>query len=125
MGQSFVLFTAADSTKSTEEGVNPVVVDLVKQGLAYFCAWGPGCSELETHVDLAIVKNGLGPSDDDVIMTTSHDGEPLKEALWFFAHCAFPAYECEDWIAVAVGNDVWAKEIRRLIPEVLKPLPED
>jgi hypothetical protein len=64
-----------------------------------------------------------------VIITTAHDDETLEEALWFFVHCAFAAknYEedCTEWIAVAVGNKDWSNEIRRLIPEVLKPLPED
>ena len=50
-----------------------------------------------------------------VVMTTWHSKESLSEALWFFANCVEPDYgfepDCKDWVAVAVNNEAWAREI--------------
>lgn len=42
--------------------------------------------------------------------------EPIREAVWFFLNCAWPAddyaHTCSDWIAAVIGNPAWKAEVR-------------
>ena len=55
-------------------------------------------------------------SDTDVVLTTCHQDEPLREAIRYFAFAAFVAEDyiakCRDWIAVSVNNTEWQRAIR-------------
>jgi hypothetical protein len=58
---------------------------LVESGCLYMMAWGADCSSWDTSVDEANMRRfdyGDIP-DDDFIMTTWHDDEPLAEVIWF------------------------------------------
>jgi hypothetical protein len=80
----------------------------VTQGLAFACAWGPGCSIIEEAFDEAIVGDGSRvETHDDVILTTSHADESLEEAIEFFLDAATPsktrAPGCDAWVVFALG----------------------
>jgi hypothetical protein len=82
------------------------------------CCWGPGARRLEDCFDEAAVYLGLDePPDltDDVVMTTSHEDEPLEEAVWFAAWSTYPtpryAAETRALLAVSVGADAWDDRI--------------
>jgi hypothetical protein len=52
-------------------------------------------------------------------MTTWHDSEPLREALWFFLVNACPDQYYQDstraGLAIAIGSAPWAEEIREAL----------
>lgn len=57
---------------------------LVRSGCRYMMAWGRKCSEWDDSVDHADrVVFGDGMPDDNFVMTTWHDEEPLDEVFWF------------------------------------------
>lgn len=76
-------------------------------GLAFACAWGPGCAMIEEAFDEAIVSDGREETSDDVIMTTSHVDESLDEALEFFLDVVTPAparvATCGAWVVFPIG----------------------
>lgn len=51
------------------------------QGLVYFGAWGPGCATLEDLVDEVTVGDGDGADPAPAVLTTSHPGAPVDDAL--------------------------------------------
>ena len=94
--------------QSTDEIWRNAVSDwLVESGCLYAVCWGRDCVVWEDSVDWARVDaSGEGPSDDSVVMTTSHPKEPLSEALWFAATTAFhPAVALDQTIIIHVARD--------------------
>ncbi len=113
----FALFVAVDTRRIDDRRLREVADALVGKGLVCCCAWGPDCQRVHDQIDhAAFVENSLTEGSDDVVMTTTHEGESLQEALWFFAVCAFvtPKYEaeCTDWIAASVASGDWDTVIR-------------
>jgi hypothetical protein len=69
---------------------NLVSAWLVQAGCLYMMAWGPECSSWDDSVDwanLAVFDYGDIP-DDQAVMTTWHENEPLSEVFWFAEHTA-------------------------------------
>ncbi|WP_426176852.1 DUF7684 family protein [Massilia sp. TWR1-2-2] len=58
---------------------------MVSSGCLYMMAWGRECSSWDDSVDWAnIDKFGDSPiPDDEFVVTTWHEDEPLKEVFWF------------------------------------------
>ena len=90
---------------------NEVPQWLVKCGCLYFIAWGIDCEAWHDAVDWAVLeKFGYGEiPDDQFVMTTWHDKEPLSEAMWFAGNCAeHPDVELSDTVilhAAAVAQE--------------------
>jgi len=63
---------------------------LVRGGCLYFITWGEACEAWHDAVDVANSHDFEGQTipDDKFVMTTWHENEPLKEAMWFAAHNA-------------------------------------
>ena len=63
---------------------------LVRRGCLYMMAWGQDCSLWDDSVDLAtLARFDYGDiPEDDFVMTTWHENEPLSEVLWYAAHVA-------------------------------------
>lgn len=55
----------------------------LEAGACYVCAWGPGASEMEETFDYAAFLPELGDPLPFSLVTTSHPGETLEEALQF------------------------------------------
>ncbi len=57
---------------------------LVRSGCIYMMAWGTDCSEWDTSVDLANIEQfnfGEIP-EDELVMTSWHENETLKDVFW-------------------------------------------
>jgi hypothetical protein len=63
---------------------------LVKSGCKYMMAWGMNCSSWDDSVDYALLeKFNFGDiPDDNFVMTTWHENEPLKEAFGYVKNTA-------------------------------------
>ena len=82
-----VIVTEVDASEDWRERVTEW---LVESGCLYAVTWGKDCQKWHDSVDGANLRefeHGDIP-DDRFVMTTWHEGEPLKEALWFAGHCA-------------------------------------
>ena len=117
---NFALFLGMDARSVNDSTLMFVADKLFSKGLAYLCAWGTDCKRIEHIFDQVVIGNclasGIEVTQNNVVMTTSHEGETISEALWFFIYAAIPArdYEptCKDWVVVSVGDDRGAETIR-------------
>jgi hypothetical protein len=100
--------------EATEEWRRTVSEWLVRSGCLYFSAWGVDCAHWHDDVDFALLDAfdfGEIP-DDDFIMTTWHENEPLAEVLWFAGFCAFhPTVELPHTLIVDVSSTERRSEI--------------
>jgi len=115
-GECFALFVATDR----DLDIGSISARALEQGLAAVAAWGAGCEDVETAFDEAIVGDGSKVETiEDVILTTSHAEESLREALEFFLDAFVPAtsYEkrCRAWVVFAIGSV--AQDIEKLLVE--------
>jgi len=130
----FGLLLAADARGIDPSLIGGIATQLLEAGLVYLCAWGPDCEHLHDIFDEAALArdidgNARREPSDDVVMTTWHKDESLKEALQFFVHSAFAtesfATECRDWVIAAIGNPQWEEEVRKRIGSVVsEPLTD-
>jgi hypothetical protein len=115
----FCLFLAVNASDLSSESVQTAARKLVEAGAVYVCVWGPDCERVHDLFDQASPVEE-SPTQNDVVMTTWHQKESLEEALWFFVNCAVPTEsfvsECQNWIAVSIGNDNWYREIVTALP---------
>jgi hypothetical protein len=63
---------------------------LVESGCLYMMAWGIESVEWHDAVDWALLERcpDRMPTDEEHVMTTWHEDEPLKEVFWFDRICA-------------------------------------
>ena len=80
---------------------------LVDGGCLYMMAWGPDCSSWDDSVDLAQIRKFLPDEapEEDFVLTTWHDDEPLEEVFWFSQFCAYDPYDLiNNTLIVHVGR---------------------
>lgn len=98
--------------------VVPLATRAVARGVAVVCSWGPGCSMIEDAFDDAIVDAHPNETENDVVLTTSHEGESLEEAIEFFLDVILPAKDrapsCRAWCIVAFGEDLQKRVTRAM-----------
>jgi hypothetical protein len=98
--------------------VTSVAKKAVAHGVAVVCSWGPGCSMIEDAFDDAIVDAHPNETENDVVLTTSHEGESLEEAVEFFLDVILPAEDraagCKAWCVVAFGEDLHKRVTRAM-----------
>lgn len=81
---------------------------LVRSGCRYMMAWGRKCTEWDDSVDEAnLARFDFGEiPEDDFVMTTWHDDEPVEEAFWFSQFCAMhPSLELEKTYIVHISAE--------------------
>ncbi len=69
---------------------NELADHLIATGCFYFCACGVDCSIWHDCVDVAVLEkfDFKGVPNEEFVMTTCHENEPLEEAMWFAHHGA-------------------------------------
>ena len=113
----FRLLVAADTANLNVRAISDFALAALEHGMVYFCSWGPGCGRFQDIVDEVVVEDHLGEQKfsgskpGDVIMTTSHEDEPLEEALEFLALFSVPTEgfqpDSEFRLVICVGNTAW------------------
>lgn len=81
---------------------------IAMSGCLYFLAWGEGCSSWDDSVDIALLEiYDFGDiPEDNLIMTTWHDDEPLEEVFWFAKYLArHSTGELEDILFLHIGAE--------------------
>ena len=113
-----MLLLALDASSIGNERISAMAQSLISRGLAGISVWGPDCSRVH---DLFDEERDPNETDETVVMTTWHDNEPISEAVCHFDLCAYPAddfkADCNDWVAISVGNESWKEEMRSALIE--------
>lgn len=81
---------------------------LVRAGCLYAVTWGEACEAWHDSIDWAHLEawNFAEIPEDRCMTTTWHADEPLSEAFWFAAMCAYhPTVELERTLIVHVGPE--------------------
>jgi hypothetical protein len=81
---------------------------LVRSGCRYMMAWGQKCSDWDSSVDEAnLAMFGFGEvPDDDFVMTTWHENEPLHDVFWFSERSAkHPSLELEGTYIIHIAPE--------------------
>jgi hypothetical protein len=119
--QHFGLLLACDGAAVTNDTLFELAERMMKRGMVYLCAWGPGCERVHDVFDEAILTCHPNETDRSVIMTTWHADERLEEGVWFFLNTAFPAEDfeksCKAMLAVSVADEEWAKQINSALSD--------
>ncbi len=93
---------------------------IVRSGCRYFMAWGNQCRDWHDSVDEANLKRfdyGDFP-DDDLVMTTWHEDEPVEEAFWFSEFSAVhPSLALETTYILHVAPSASEAELLRTFAE--------
>jgi hypothetical protein len=88
----------------------------IDAGASYICAWGPSSPDVEETFDYAAFLPELGEPVPFTLMTTSHQDEPLEEALWFaFYNGKTPDEPADGTRPVVVVVDSEALEARSIV----------
>jgi hypothetical protein len=109
----FVLFTALDATRVSDERLKSFARTWLEFGCAWLCSWGPESERVEFAFDQAEIdiepfkKSWFAES---MCVTTSHETDSLDDALWFAVFATAPRYG-EYGAVVTVAEDDWAEEI--------------
>jgi hypothetical protein len=115
---NLVLLLACDGSALSDDSIQSALKPLFDQGIAYLCTWGPDWERIHDLAD-QLTLHQLG---DNLVMTTWHHRESLKEAVWYLVHCALPAsdllHDKCDQVALAVGNDSWYRQIEDTLQEL-------
>ncbi|GGI67182.1 hypothetical protein L2680_00195 [Shewanella gelidii] len=73
----------------------------------YASAWGVNASSWDTSIDIAniIYVGDSDLNDENLVVTTWHDDEPLSEAFWFAKHLVSHSYyELRDTVVIYISS---------------------
>ena len=116
-GAHFVCLLTWDATGVPVNTVSSLVARLLRAGASYFVCWGADCERVHDIIDETVCDpdSDFGAPADSCIMTTWHDRDPLREALFFFLVNTWPDEPYVDStrsaLAVSIGSPEWAAEI--------------
>jgi len=100
----------------TVEWRNLVSDWLVRSGCLYMMAWGHECTFWDDSVDYAMIAihNPCEIPDDNFVMTTWHDDEPLEEVFWYSENCAsHPTIDLARTIIINIASSDRSAELLR------------
>ena len=116
----FVVFLAMDASAVEANRLATFSRKLIAQGMVYLCVWGPDCERVHDVFDAESIERG--ETDEDFLMTTSHDDEELDDALWFALFSTLPSEDyietCGALIAVVVDDAEWGEHVETSLADV-------
>ena len=110
-----------NSDEVTTEDYSKKVVELINSGLAYLCAWGKDCEKIHDNFDeenvMMEINQEIEMDDDNVIMTTWHQDETIKKALYYFLFNTAPAEkyysDCKISLVLTIGDSNESENVRK------------
>ncbi len=118
---NFACLIAWDARGAAADSVSAFIDTLLRAGACYFVCWGPDCERVHDIIDemVSYQANDFGVPQESFVMTTWHDSEPLREALWFFLVNSWPDEHYHDsthvGLAISIGSSAWAAEIEEAL----------
>jgi hypothetical protein len=95
--------------------------NLLNQGAAYLSVWGPGCSRVRELLDDAVLFSETEATEDGIVLTEDHAGEPLEDALVQLLEGSQPAAHyvdsCRGALVVIVNAPGWALACREALSD--------
>ena len=101
----FKLVLIAELSLPEEEQAR-VAAWLVASGCLYAMSWGEACASWQDEIDMAnrAAHETDEIPDESIVITTSHEDEPLSEAFWFAKHTAIhPCTKLENVVLLHIA----------------------
>jgi hypothetical protein len=117
----FTLLLAIDGDRYSDAALSALAERCRRGGLAWFCAWGPGCSHVHDVFDLEFVDEDIRGVEGADVATTWHEQEPLAEALWFAIDVAIHEDVrdlAKSAVVIGTDRDEWREEVRTRLRDV-------
>jgi hypothetical protein len=93
--------------------------NLLGQGAVYLTVWGPGCGRIRAFLDDAILFSETEATEDSIVLTEDHEGEPLEDALVHLLERSQPASRyvesCRAALVITVNAPGWALACREAL----------
>lgn len=108
----FTCLLVWDSNGIPQMEVETLMTNFISTGCVAIDIWGSGCSKAHEMFDWVSIESS---SDSPVLMSTSHEGKSLADAIWYFLRCSNPTdelkEECDCSVAVVIGSEAWARVV--------------
>jgi hypothetical protein len=86
--------------------------NLLHQGAVYLSVWGPACGRVRALLDDSILFSETESTEESIVLTEDHEGEPLEDALVHLLERSQPASRyvesCRAALVVTVNAPGWA-----------------
>jgi hypothetical protein len=93
--------------------------NLLRQGAVYLSVWGPACGRIRAFLDDAILFSETESTEESIVLTEDHEGEPLEDALIHLLERSQPASRyvesCRAALVVTVNAPGWALACREAL----------
>ena len=105
-GAEFAALVYIEDTDITIEEQNALSDQLVTSGCRYAVCAGHNCSSWDDSIDMADIKRNDGAvNDDNLVMTTWHENEPLKDIVFHYLNNTSFGNFAANWLLVLVVGD--------------------
>jgi hypothetical protein len=92
---------------------------LLAKGAVHLSVWGPGCGQIRSLLDDAVLFSETEATEASIVFTEDHEGEPLEDALVHLLERSQPAARyvesCRAALVVAVNAPGWALACREAL----------
>ena len=90
----------------------PLIESLLKENCKYFLVGGYNCQEWENQADMTRYYLNPDNNEEEFVMTTSHQDEPLNEVIWFaLNNTNFDYHDFKNFLIVQIGQKYSKEEI--------------
>jgi hypothetical protein len=124
-GQDFALLLVVADRAITDDERDAVSKEVVRQGCRYAVCTGHQCSKWDDSIDLAYLATNpdFSPPDEQFVMTTWHEGEPLEDVAHFFRwNTVFDDFIPQHYLILILGGDAGtAQQVRSSIEKWFGP----
>lgn len=99
--------------------VHRAATNLLGAGAVYLSVWGPGCVRIRSLIDDAVLFSETEATEESIVLTEDHEGEPLEDALVQLLERSLPAAHyvesCRAALVVPVNAPGWALACREAL----------
>jgi len=117
----FACLLVLDGRGTCAAELHRCAANLLGQGAAYLSVWGPGCSRIRAMLDDAVLFSETEATEDSIVLTEDHEGEPLEDTLVEFLERSQPASRyldsCRGALVVTVNAPGWSLACREALSD--------
>ena len=117
-GEPYVCILVVNESSISAAEQSLLSTQIVQSNCKYAVCAGHQCATWDLSIDIAYLETDpdLSPPEDEFVMTTWHEGEPLEEVLWFgFNLTNFDDHDFKKYLILLIGaNESLENEVEIL-----------
>ena len=115
----FALLLVLDGRAVEPGELHRSAAHLLGQGAVSLSVWGPTCGRIRALLDDAILFSETEATEESIVLTEDHEGEPIEDALVHLLERNLPAARyidsCREALVVTVNAPGWALTCREAL----------